>query len=115
VTADASDVLSGCETVDRGGTPAGKPRAMLVKVRLRVALRKGFVVKLTGAAPGRLTLKAKRGKRVVATGSGTVRANGTASVRLRFTKAGRRAVKRARTARLTIGGGGVRLSISLRR
>lgn len=118
VTADAVDVLAGCETVetDRPQQPSvGTPRAALVKVGLRTALRKGFVVRLTGAAPGKVTLKAKRGKRLVAKGSGTVRPDGAARVRLRFTKAGKRRLARARTAKLTVSGGGARLRVTLRR
>ena len=124
VRADAADVVSAtCETVDRGsGTGPGGgpghagPAVVLVKrVGLAKALRKGMLVRLTGAAPGRVTLVARVGRRVVARGAGRVSAAGRATIRLRFTKAGRRAARGKRKLRLVVRGGGVSTTITVSR
>jgi hypothetical protein len=59
-------------------------------------------VKVTGPAGGKVTLKARRGKKVVATASGTANASGVASLKLKFNKAGKKALRRAKSARLTV-------------
>ncbi len=137
VTADALDVVApDCETVTRtaptpdapgpgpgppGGTPSGEhrptPGRLVVgpRVRLAVALRRGFTVRALGVPRGRLVLTARRGTRLVARGTVTVSSSGRATVRLRFTPAARRALRRARVAKLAIGGSGMRTAVTLRR
>ena len=58
---------------------------------------------------------AKRGKRVVARGTAKVGADGGATVTLRFTKAGKRALRAARSAKLAISGGGAKATVTLKR
>ncbi len=121
---DAIDNVQGCETVNRsGGTtgpggdtgtnpggdtgqpngPAGSALATTFgKVKLAKALKRGVTVKVQAPGPGKVTLKAKRGSKVVATGSGTAGADGVATLKLKFTKAGKKALKRAKSAKLTV-------------
>jgi hypothetical protein len=136
VSADAQDVVaSDCETVTRGASgsapAAGSGRApgssaksapgaaakVALKGRPRLAkvLRSGFSVRVSGAKAGqRVKLTATRGGKVVARGSATARAT-TVTVRLRFTTAGRKALKRKRKATLVVSGGTIRGTVTLRR
>jgi hypothetical protein len=72
-------------------------------------------VRVRGAAPGRLALVARLGRKVVARGSAKVTGSGRATVRLRFTKPGRRAVRGERSVRLRVSGGGARAVVKLTR
>ncbi len=106
---DAVDTAStNCETVVKGGAGPGgeQPAAALAgKVRrtsLRKALAKGFTLTVDAPAPGKLRVVAKRGTRKVAAGRATARAAGKVAVRVRFTKRGRKALRRARKAKLTL-------------
>jgi Ca2+-binding RTX toxin-like protein len=106
-TVDPIDVVAECETVNSGPEVAPPRnqydlRVRFAKVGLRAALRRGVVAKVAGAGPGRLSVKARRGSKVVASGSGRAGVNGTGSVRLRFNKAGRRTLKRARRVKLAV-------------
>ena len=131
VNADAQDVVApDCENVVRGasgaagaaaagatpGTSAKRAKVALKgRARLAKALRSGFTVRVTGAKPGqRVKLTAGRAGKVVARGSATARST-TVSVKLRFTPAGRKALKRKRKATLVVRGGTVRGTVTLRR
>ena len=129
VNADAQDIIApDCENVVRGGAAAGShsgggagAKAGAAKVtlkgrtRLAKALRKGFTVRVSGVKAGqRITLTARSGKKVVARGKATVARGATAvSVRLRFSTAGRKALKRKAT--LVVRGGTVAGLVTLRR
>ncbi|HMJ32787.1 MAG TPA: calcium-binding protein [Baekduia sp.] len=136
VLADASDVVApDCEAVTRGAagaaTPAvakpgagkggttsssGAPKLALVKrVSLAAALRSGVTVRVTGAKAGTLKLTARRGTTVVASGSVKAKAGKAATVRLRFTAKGKRALRHAKSATLKISGGGVKATLVLKR
>lgn len=110
VLADAADVVApDCEQVDRGAAPAGRTAGTLrvTPARLRAALARGIAVRVRGIAGTRVTLRARSGGRVVASGSAPV-AGGSASVRLRFTARARKRLHGRRTAlRLVISGAGV--------
>jgi hypothetical protein len=87
--------------VEGGGGPGaltGKAR----RTSLRKALAKGFMVDVNAPAPGKVRVVAKAGKRKVATGKATARAAGKVAVRVRFTKPGRKALRRARKAKLSL-------------
>jgi hypothetical protein len=74
----------------------------VAKVKLGKALKRGVTVKVAVPGSGKLSAKAKaRGKKVAAAGARAVSA-GTASVKLTFTAKGRKALKRARKATLTV-------------
>ena len=88
-------------------------RLAVTAPRLKVALRRGFTVKLTGAKPGRHTLVAKLAGRKVASGKAVVGADGTGKVTLKFTAAARRKLARKRTAVLSITGAGAKLTLRL--
>ena len=120
-----------------GGTPGGGPtpgggsapmsggvsvgplptqaKLRVAKAKLAKALRSGLKVTLRGAQPGRRAIVAKRGTRVVARGTAKVAADGRATVTLRFTKAGKRALRSARSVKLAISGGGAKATVTLKR
>ncbi len=117
VNADANDVVSpDCETVNRSGgagtTPAPGTQGTKMTLtlagatKLRSALAKGFTVRVTGPS---VKLVAKKGRTIVARGSGT------GTVRMRFTTAARRSLRHARSVKLTITGGGLRATVTIRR
>jgi hypothetical protein len=66
-------------------------------------------VRVRGVAAGRrLTLTARSGRKVVASGAARAGKDGSATVTLRFTAAGKRTLRHARRAKLTVGGAGLR-------
>lgn len=83
--------------------------------RLKVALRRGITVRLTGATPGRHTVVAKLAGRKVAAGKAVVGANGAGKVTLRFTRAGKRKLTGRRSAVLSITGAGAKLTLRLKK
>jgi hypothetical protein len=130
---DPDDVADACEQVDRaaaagprpGGStpPAGAPALRSVKAvrsRLGAVLRAGLRVRLTSPVATRLELVARHQGKVVARGVVQAKADRTATARLRFTAAGKRALRPVRRAslRVTVAGPGVAaraLSVTLRR
>ena len=102
------------EPIEGGPTPVepsqnDKPlvrgvRLAVTAPRLKVALRRGFTVKLTGAKPGRHTVVAKLAGRKVASGKAVVGADGTGKVTLKFTAVAKRKLARKKTAVLSITG-----------
>ena len=52
---------------------------------------------------------------MVAKATGTVGAHGRLQVRLRFTKAAKRSLRRLRTAKLTVSGAGATATVTLKR
>lgn len=136
VVADAVDVVApDCERVElpasggggggdgRGGgggggnrTPApAKLHLSVARSRLGTALKRGLTVRLTGAAPGRVQVRAVAGRRVVASGTAKVDARGGAKLTLRFTAAARRSLARRRTVALRVAVGSAAARITLRR
>ncbi len=136
VKADTVDVVApDCEQVTRtGGSPvvggfggggadagagagggAAQKIALAGRTRLRSALSRGFTVRVTGAPRGTVKLLARRGRTVVARGTGRASVGGTALVRLRFTAAARRSLRRAAKVTLNVSGGGVSVKVTLRR
>jgi hypothetical protein len=110
-TPKAPLVIAGAKNPDWGpaGVPAGRGAQggggrLVVRsadARLRKALAKGFAVRAGVPGSGRLSAVAIRGGRKVASGSKSVR-GGNASVKLRFTKAAKRALKHARSVKVRI-------------
>jgi len=95
--------------------PAMKAKLSIARTTLAVALRRGLLVTVNGAKPGRLRLVARQGKKIVASGSGTVARAGTARIRMTFTRSAKRSLRRARLVKLKISGPGLALTITLRR
>jgi hypothetical protein len=85
----------------RGAHAGGGVEVMSADAKLRKALAKGITVRVRVPGSGRLKATATRAGRKVAAGSRSVRGGETA-VKLRFTKAARRSLKRARSVRLRI-------------
>jgi hypothetical protein len=133
---DAVDVASpNCETVERDVAPTppspgpvppppgprkdqttkAKRFALVGTPRLRTALRTGLALRLTGAKPGKARIAVRQGRSTVASGRVTVRKDGTATVRVRFTKAAVRRLSAARKVTLTVTGAGLKTTFTVRR
>ncbi|HEY4097721.1 MAG TPA: hypothetical protein VGM33_19515 [Baekduia sp.] len=132
VVADPVDVVApDCEQVERAGaappTPGtgavttgaktkakGRPALRVAgHPRLATVLQRGLSVVLTGAQPGRVTIRALRGRRTVARGAGRVARTGKATVRLRFTTSAVRSLRRARSVRLVLVTGSTRTTVKV--
>ena len=94
--------------VKAAGQPGATARFAVSGATLRAALRNGLAVRIAGAKSGKIRVDARAGKRRVATGTTTVRSDGTATVRLHFTAAARRSLASKRIVKLTIGAPGIR-------
>ena len=116
---DAADTVSSCETVVTTGGPVGPGpgadggpgadpgpggglTATARTTSLRKALGRGLVLDAYAPAAGSLSVVARKGARTVARGRATAAGMGTVAVTVRFTKAGRRALRHARRARLAL-------------
>jgi hypothetical protein len=120
VKADPIDVLSECESVDTGpkgpvgpvgppndpqigpGPQGGQLGLTIRGAKLQAALRRGLTVRVVAPGAGRLAATAVRGARTVGRGSTKATSAGAKTIRVRFSRAGKRALRRARTARLTV-------------
>jgi hypothetical protein len=83
-----------------GGAPTRSLSVAVKRSSLRKALRNGLVVTVRGAT-GKVTATALKGRTKVGTGRATAK-NGTAKVRVRFTRRAKRALAHKRSVRLTI-------------
>jgi Ca2+-binding RTX toxin-like protein len=141
VKADAADVVApDCETVQRAGAPSTNPGtvpgaipggkagqagggaaatkvlAVAGKPTLRGLLKSGLTVTVSGRKAGsKVTVSLVRGGRVVAKGTGKAGASGSVKVKVKLTTAGRKALTRARSAKLTLVAGRDRLTLTLKR
>lgn len=91
-----------------GGGDVARPAAPVIasvkasRAKLRAALSRGLSVTLTTTGPGSVAAAAKAGGRKVASGRGVARSAGAVQVRLAFSAAAKRALKRKRSARLAV-------------
>jgi Ca2+-binding RTX toxin-like protein len=135
VKADAADVVAAdCENVARAGaTPGPAPStttksttkssnkgvklAIAGKPTLRALLARGLTVTVSGRRAGaRVSVSVLLGGRTtVAKGTAKAGGSGTAKVRVKPTKAGRKALRRARSAKLTIVAGADRRTLTITR
>jgi hypothetical protein len=85
-------------------TPSGDQSLTLSagSAKLRAALLRGVTVKVATDGAGRIAAAGKIGARKVASGTKTVGAAGTHSVKVKFTAAARKALKRKRSARVSV-------------
>jgi hypothetical protein len=99
------------QPVGPGPGPDGPPKPPVVdqalavggtRAKLRAALRRGVTIKVTTGGAGRLAATGKVRAKKVASGSKTVAGAGTTTLRLTFTKAAKRALKRKRSVRVTV-------------
>ncbi|MBE2318895.1 hypothetical protein DVA67_023180 [Solirubrobacter sp. CPCC 204708] len=102
-----------------GGTTTETPTGTTVKLsvtktKLAAALKRGLVLKLSGAANGKHTITAKFGKTTVAKGSVTV-SGGEGKATLKFTSAGKKKLKGKRSAKLAISGAGTNATYTLKK
>ncbi len=102
-----------------GGGSTGRPgrvvRIAVTPARLRHALRAGLRVRVSGAAPGRIRVLVRHGRRTVARGTATVGPSGRSNIQARFTAAARRALRSRARVTLTVSAAGATRRISLRR
>jgi hypothetical protein len=110
-TPNAPLVIPGAKNPDWG--PAGVPASrrtgaagggLAVKsadAKLRRALKKGFAVRVRIPGAGRLSATATKGSRKLASGAKSVHGR-NAAVKLRFTKAAKRSLKRVARVKLRI-------------
>jgi hypothetical protein len=136
VYADAIDSVSpDCETVNRAGatpvpptTPKTTPgkngaggsssahAALARKVTIAQALKKGLKVKVTGVAASKtIGLTATRSGKMVAKGTAKADKKGTATVTLKFTSKAKKSLRKAKTLKLKVSGGGAATTITLKR
>lgn len=131
VVADPADVVApNCETVERkggvapttsgpqqsGGQPTSGPKLSAKPVSPSAASRKGLKVTLSGLPAGqKVTLTAKRGKKTVAKGTGKATKSGNATVVLRFSTSGKRALAGKKRVMLVLTGGGVTATVELKK
>jgi hypothetical protein len=102
--------------VKGGGATASGPKLTLAAQKLSAILKSGLKVKLTGARPGKGKVVVKAGGgRVVATKAVTVPASGALSATVKLSPAGRKALKRARSATLTVSLGGATATLKVKR
>jgi hypothetical protein len=83
----------------------GDPKALVITggtAKLRAALKRGVAVSVIAPGAGRVAASGKVGAKRVAKGAKVVAGPGAATVKLRFTKAAKRALKRKRSARLAV-------------
>jgi hypothetical protein len=87
-------------------SPGRSPsRALTVEAggaRLRAALRRGVTITVQAPRAGRVTVTGTVGARKVASGGATAGKAGPAKVRLRFTKAAKRSLRRKRSVKVTL-------------
>ncbi len=107
-------------TVVPGPKPDVAPtRTVTIKVagaKLAAALRSGVRVKLSGLSAGSaVSATATRSGRVVASGKGRAATDGSASVKLVFTQAAKRSLKRAAKVVLVVRSAGQTTSLTLKR
>lgn len=123
VIADANDVVAAdCETVERAAAagppaesgPQGSKASLAVKkAKLAKALKSGLTVTVSGVT-GKVKLTAKNGKRTVASGTASAK-GGKATVKLKFTKAAKKSLKRKKTVTLKVTGAGVSVTYKLKK
>ncbi len=97
----------------------------MARAKLATALKRGLLVRVDVPAAGTVRVVAQRAAARVGAGAASPTRAGTTRVRVRFTKAAQRALRRTRTVRITIsarfaaGGGATppaaRHSLTLRR
>jgi hypothetical protein len=99
--------------------PAGKPSLAVSSAKLKAALKRGLVVKVTGMSgtvkvtagiSKAVARKAKLGKKAMTVASGS----GKASVRLKFTKRAAKRLAKLRSVALTIKAGSVSRTVTLK-
>lgn len=80
-----------------------------------MTLRDGLAVKLTGFKRGAVAVQARLGRRLIAVGRVSVGPGGTATARVRFTRAARRSLARRKVVRLTVKAGSLARAITVKR
>ena len=107
--ADASDVHSGCEDDQVGAVTThgtSKPVLTVEPRKLRAALARGLVVRVTGARPGRTVISLRRGRTLVGRAATTVGQDGSARAVVRFRARARKALRRKSSVSLRVTGAG---------
>jgi hypothetical protein len=98
----------------RGGGRGGGAKAAVATRSLRQLRAKGLTVRLSGLPRGTVNVTAKLGRTALGSARVRVGASGRATVTVRLTKAGRRALRGKRSATVTIVAGAARTQVRLR-
>jgi hypothetical protein len=96
-------------------TAAAGPKLTVGVQRLSAILKSGLKVRLSGLKAGRTKVVVKTRGATIGTQTVKVGAGGGASATVRLTAAGRKALRRARTATLTISAGGASATLKVKR
>lgn len=105
---------TGPGTTNGGGAQSGP--FSLTSTKLGSALKSGLKLKIAGQKTGKkLSVSAKQGKSTVAKGSAKVGKSGTATITLKFTKAAKKKLKKAKTVTLSLNAGKLRQQVTLTR
>ncbi len=94
--------------------PETTPQITVSAKKLKVALRRGIALRLTGAKAGKHALTARAGTAKVAGGTVVVSADGTGKATLKFTKSGKKRLAGKRKVSLKVTGAGATLTIALK-
>lgn len=95
--------------------PRGPAITLRKRVGLATAIKKGLAVQLSGVRPGTVKVVARLGKRSVGGARVRVPKSGTARATVKFTAAGRKAMKKQKTVRLTLKAGAAQGKVTLER
>jgi hypothetical protein len=98
--------------------PSGASRPKLsvsAAQKLPAILRSGLKVKLRGLKPGKTKVVVKAKGRTIGSATVKVGADGSASATIKLTSAGRKALKRAKAATLTVAAGGASATVKVTR
>jgi len=95
--------------------PSRPAIALRTRVSLAKALKKGFVVRLSGLRAGAVTVVAKSKGKTVATGRAKVGRSGTATATLRFSAKARKRLARQKQVKLALLAGKARGTLTLKR
>jgi WD40-like Beta Propeller Repeat len=87
---------------DAGGDAAALALRAPKRLKLRAALRKGIVLRVSPGQAGKAAGSAKAARAKVAKGAARVGAKGSGKLRLRFTAKARRSLRRKRSVRLAV-------------
>lgn len=98
-----------------GPKAAASAKLSISTQKLSAILKSGLKVKLTGLPAGKTKVVVKAKGKVVGTATVKVPASGTASLKVKLSRAGRKALKRVRSTTLTVTAGAVTASVKVKR
>jgi hypothetical protein len=95
-------------------TPKASARLTVAKQKLSAIIKSGLKVKLTNMRAGKTKVVVKAKGKVIGTTTVKVPSGGTVSFKVKLSPSGRKALKRARAATLTITAGGAKATVKVK-